>query len=137
MRHPFLSVIFSFLLISFSGDVFAQVNWEAKRDSAMLAGVKTLQAKLGLSDGVTSKLYADKVLMVKGLDSLMTGKPVDPGTSGSVAARLNQQYRARVKELLTSAQWVRYQQMEQAALDSFYVRMRAKGMHVKSQVTRN
>ncbi len=137
MRHPFLSVILSFVLISFSGEVIAQVNWEARRDSAMLEGVRTLQAKLGLSDKVTNKLYDFKVLMISGLDSLKTGKRIDPGTSGSVAARLNQQYRMHVKELLTAAQWARYLQLEQAALDSFYARMRAKGMHVKSQVTRN
>ena len=137
MRHLFPSVIIFCLLITFSATAIAQVNWEARRDSVMLSGVKTLQAKLGLSEGVTDKLTAAKIVMIRGLDSLKTGKPLDPRTSGSVAARLNQEYRARVKEVLTSAQWVQYQQMEKTALDSFYVRMRAKGMNVKSQATRN
>jgi hypothetical protein len=126
-------MIMLILLIVVAGPAAGQRSRDTKRDSVMLAAVKTLQVKLGLSDEVTGKIRMARTSMIEGLDSLEGQMPADSKTRGSVAVRLQQQYRSLIKGVLTADQWTRYQQMERAALDSFYVRMRAKGLNVKSQ----
>jgi hypothetical protein len=128
----FLFVVFS----SYYSSALCQ-NLSAHRDSVMQASIKRIQLKLGLSDEVAGKLTAAETSMAKALDSLKTVRPLNSENSGATIKRIKERYHAQLQAILTLAQWTQYQQMEAAARDSFYLRMRGKKTPVKELDPRN